>query len=214
MGAAARTAAAELVSNPPRRHPLGQHGRWAVDQVPAGAAPRDTLVASHLGKCQGTASFDIDMLGVPRHGVTSFDVIRVPYQGQAEFHLHPLASLAGLQNPDIVSRVMAIRDLLQKGHIAAARKLLDLIPVGALEQPAINRLRRALTPPTVRPSERKDTERRQAFAWLRQHAHEYRGQWVAVGDSGLIAATTTLKELRQQLRSLEPAAQQPLIHKL
>lgn len=114
---------------------------------------------------------------------------------------------------DTQTAVTAIRDLMQREHVSAARRLLDLIPVGASEEPAITRLRRALMQPTVRPSIRKDTDRTRAYEWLRQHAREYRAQWVAVAEDGLVAAAPTLKQLRQQLEALGPM-QQPLIHKL
>lgn len=110
--------------------------------------------------------------------------------------------------------VTSVRDLLQKEQILAARRLLDLVPVAELQEPALDRLRRALAPPTVRSSQRKDGDRTQTFAWLRQHGHDYRGQWVAIGETGLIAAAATLKELRAQLQSVDTAADQPLIHKL
>jgi hypothetical protein len=124
-----------------------------------------------------------------------------------------LAVSPTMQHQDLVSHVTAIRDLIHREQVSAARRVLDLIPGGASEEPAIAKLRRALTPPTVRPSIRKDTDRTRAYEWLRQHAWEYRGQWVAVAEDGLIAAAPTLKQLRQQLEALEPT-QQPLIHKL
>ena len=128
-------------------------------------------------------------------------------------NVRPLALPTAIQQQDVVSRVTAIRDLMQKEQISAARRLLGMIPVGAPEEAAVARLRRALTPPTVRPAGRKDTERRHAYQWLRQHGHEHKGQWVAVGEGGLIASAPTLKALREQLRALSPA-EQPLIHKL
>jgi uncharacterized protein DUF5678 len=124
-----------------------------------------------------------------------------------------LAVSPTMQHQDLISHVTAIRDLIHREQVSAARRVLDLISVGASEEPAIAKLRRALTPPTVRPSTRKDSDRTRAYEWLRQHAWEYRGQWVAVAEDGLIAAAPTLKQLRQQLEGREPT-QQPLIHKL
>jgi len=114
---------------------------------------------------------------------------------------------------DIVSQVAALRDLVEKGHISAARQMLNVLSMATLEEPAIERLRRALTPPTVRRSIRRDPARPVAYAWLRQHGHEYQGQWVAIAENGLIAAAPTLKQLRKQLPALGPS-EQPLIHKL
>jgi len=122
-------------------------------------------------------------------------------------------SFSNVQKPEIVSRVTAIRDLMAREQISAARRLMETIPIDALNEPSIRRLGRALAPPTVRLSARRGTDRTQAYEWLRQHGHEHRGQWVAVGDSGLIASASTLNDLREQLRALAPA-KEPLIHKL
>ena len=118
-----------------------------------------------------------------------------------------------MQQRDFVSHVTAIRDLVRREQIGAARRLLDLLPASAMKERAVARLRRALTPPTVRPSGRKDHDHRRAYQWLRQHGREYQGQWVAVTEAGIVAAAPTLKQLRAQLRDLAPG-EQPLIHKL
>lgn len=118
-----------------------------------------------------------------------------------------------LRRPDFVSRVAAIRDLIRSEQISTARRMLGPLAVGAFEEAAMMRLRRALATPIVRSSARQDADRTRAYEWLRQRGHQHRGQWVAVGEDGLIAAAPTLKGLREQLRVLTPA-QQPLIHKL
>jgi hypothetical protein len=128
-------------------------------------------------------------------------------------HLMSRAQSPAVQRKEIVSVVAAVRDLLSKEQIAAARKTLDTITVSSAEEPAIRSLRRALAVPVVQRSLRKDQNRTSAYEWLRHHAHQYKGQWVAVGEAGLIATAATLKELRAQLRILAPS-QKPLVHKL
>jgi hypothetical protein len=118
-----------------------------------------------------------------------------------------------IQRPDVLPLVTTIRDLIQDEQITAARRMLDLVPPGALEEPAIIRLRRALVPPTVTRSSRKDIDRTRAYEWLRQHAREYSGQWVAVAEDGVVATAPTLKELKQRLDQIRPT-QSPLIHRL
>lgn len=176
---------------------LGQQGGWQADEV-LRAMPTDLLRPADV-RFPGTGGLDI---------------VRVPHHGTTTFHARLPGSSADIQQPDLVSRVTALRELLRKEQIVAARKMLDLISIPTLEEPAINRLRRALAPPTAQSSQRKDTERTQTFAWLREHCREYHGQWVAVGEGGLVAAAPTLKELRKRLQLLEISAEQPLIHKL
>jgi hypothetical protein len=68
--------------------------------------------------------------------------------------------------------------------------------------PDYERLKQAacvLAPPTVRakadmsPVEGLDA----SMAWLRDHANQYRGNWVAVYNGHLLATTTTLEELEE-----------------
>ncbi|HEX6751129.1 MAG TPA: hypothetical protein VF092_27815 [Longimicrobium sp.] len=42
-----------------------------------------------------------------------------------------------------------------------------------------------------------------ALQWIKEHADEYAGRWVAVGESGLVAAADSFEELRSQLASLQ-----------
>lgn len=157
----------------------------------------DTFAATHFSP-----------FGFPR-GSTS----RPAAQGDLPRDIGWLAVSPTMQHHDVVSHITAIRDLLQREQVSAARRLLGLIPIGDSEEPALTRLRRALTPPTVRPSIRRDGDRTRAYEWLRQRGWEYRGQWVAVAEDGLIAAAPTLKQLREHLEALGPK-QQPLIHRL
>ena len=124
---------------------------------------------------------------------------------------HPVQEVQPQQR-DIVTKVAAIRDLIRKEQIPAARKVLDTLPIAVFEEPAMKRLRRALTPPTVKRSGHRGGARAQAYAWLRQNGESYRGRWVAVAETGLLAVAPTLRQLREQLKALAPA-ERPLIHK-
>ena len=42
-----------------------------------------------------------------------------------------------------------------------------------------------------------------ALEWIKEHADEYAGRWVAVDESGLVAAADSFEELRSQLASLQ-----------
>lgn len=111
------------------------------------------------------------------------------------------------------STIAAVRDLLQKEQITSARRLLNLLPADILDDPAMRRLRRALAAPVVRASEHRDVERIGEYEWLRRHADEYRGQWVALAGDRLLASASTLRELRVRLL-VETAERPPLIHRL
>lgn len=123
------------------------------------------------------------------------------------------APSAEAQQTERVSSIAVIRDLLRQEMISAAREVLAVLPQNLLEDPALQALRRALAPPFVRTSSRLGVDRSREFAWLREHAREYRGQWVAINENGLVAAAPTLRELRERLRAY-PLEQLPLLHRV
>ena len=206
--AAARAAAAHA-SYPGRGFPLVQEGMSEAHDILARPLPPNSLALSR-GRWHSLSGVGLLMTAGL---VTSSIAAAKGYYLTPTYHVHDRRPSASLQGPDIVSRVAAIRELMQNEQIASARKVLGLIPVEAFDEPTMKRLRRALAPPVVRRSERRDVDRTQTYAWLRQHSHEFRGQWVAVDEDGLLAAAPTLKDLRRQLAAL-PSTQQPLIHKL
>ena len=127
--------------------------------------------------------------------------------------LHRQTSFAEAGQTLRTSAIATVRNLLRKEQITAARRLLDLLPADVLDDPATRRLQRALTAPVVRVSEHRDVERRDEYEWLRRHAGEYRGQWVALAGERLVASAPSLRELRARL-PVEAADRQPLIHRL
>jgi hypothetical protein len=66
-------------------------------------------------------------------------------------------------------------------------------------------------PAVVRRSTLKDRPRDVEFAWLREHAREHSGQWLAVDGATLLGAAPRLKDL---LATLTPAEREhnPLFH--
>ncbi|HSN97566.1 MAG TPA: hypothetical protein VLS89_04675 [Candidatus Nanopelagicales bacterium] len=81
-----------------------------------------------------------------------------------------------------------LRDLVQSGNVRGARQLLARFGI-AEDHPRLGRWARALKPPVVRlgapgstPSLEKDA------AWLREHAREYFGQWVALREGKFLGS--------------------------
>ena len=58
----------------------------------------------------------------------------------------------------------------------------------------------------------RDIQRTAEFAWLTAHSAEYRGQWVALMGTALVAAAPSLKELRRCLR-ISVLQNQVLVHR-
>src|SRR4051812_9602052 len=89
-----------------------------------------------------------------------------------------------------------VNSLVEEGRISEARLLLDT--AGELV-PAESEIREILSPPRVKPSDKRDVDRSAEFRWLDTHEAEYQGKWVALAKDKLVASSDTLKELLTQL---------------
>jgi hypothetical protein len=96
--------------------------------------------------------------------------------------------------------------LVDDGRIEEARRLAPQLAEKWPESRPIQHPNRVLEPPKVIPSppglrgRNLDPER----AWLREHAHEYPGCWLAVYGDRLIAADPDLKKVHQAVRTILP----------
>lgn len=107
-----------------------------------------------------------------------------------------------------------IHRIFESGTLRGAREVaergLALFP----DHAELRRLHHELRPvksrissdPKARIPDRKDT-----FDWLDQNAEKYRGQWVAVLGTELIAASPDLEKVREAVRSRNLSAL-PLLH--
>jgi hypothetical protein len=102
-------------------------------------------------------------------------------------------------------------DLLRAIQLALSMNLVwparDLVEQGMRLFPDHEPLRRAarvFEPPTVRMSHGTPLKGIKAsHTWLRAHAHEYRGQWIAVNQGRLLGTARTLDELRPVIEQAE-----------
>jgi hypothetical protein len=58
-----------------------------------------------------------------------------------------------------------------------------------------------------------DRPREAEFAWLREHASEYAGQWVALDGARLLGAAPKLEELLSRITAAD-RARRPLFHRV
>ena len=106
-----------------------------------------------------------------------------------------------------------VRQLLAKGHVVAARKLVYAIPRdrGALEP--LRRLRVVLGEPIVRRKGPAYDGHARNLEWLRKNAVRYSGKWVALANGRLVAVDRALAPLRRTLRRRAPDVK-PFLHRL
>jgi Family of unknown function (DUF5678) len=114
-------------------------------------------------------------------------------------------------NMEITYRVAL--SLMEREQVSLARKALDSLPVGQLGDPIITRLRKMLAVPITKTSRKRDIDRALDYQWIRDHAQEYRGQWVALYNGELLGAATSLRELLDRVKSLR-SEHRPLLHQI
>ena len=113
----------------------------------------------------------------------------------------------------LVPYLALVWSLLDRNEVEAARTVLDAVPLDVSDERQTRRLKRLLAPPRVAVSATRDVDRTAEYRWLRDHGHDCRGQWVALGGDRVVAAASSLKELQESLRALNLATV-PLVHRL
>jgi len=103
--------------------------------------------------------------------------------------------------------------LMEREQIPLARKALDALPVGQLGDPIIVRLRKMLAVPVTKTSGKRDIDRTLDYQWIRDHAQDYRGQWVALDSGKLLGAAPSLRELLDRVKPLR-SEHRPLLHQI
>jgi hypothetical protein len=102
---------------------------------------------------------------------------------------------------------------MEREQIILARKALDFLPVGQLSDPMIVRLRKMLGVPVTKISQKRDIDRALDYQWIRDHAQDYRGQWVALDNGELLGAAASLRELLDRIKPLR-SEHRPLLHQI
>jgi hypothetical protein len=128
---------------------------------------------------------------------------------------HAGTSRAGRAERDLSSPEAGLnhlRRLLATGQGESARSfVLDLV-ARYPDSEAVVHFARVLAPPVTRlvPG-RQGRSLDQDYAWLREHAREYPGRWLAVYQNELISAAPELKTVLAQLHAA-PRYQEALLH--
>jgi hypothetical protein len=117
--------------------------------------------------------------------------------------------------PDNRSYAERIRELVEQDRVAGARRLL----AEALERgdhgEDLSGWQRVLAPAKflgVRKAE-PEIDRAPDFQWLSDHAHQFRGQWVALFGGELLAQGESLHTLLSELED-HPLGKRALLHRI
>jgi hypothetical protein len=117
------------------------------------------------------------------------------------------------RNPTPESFLEEIQAIINSGTLRGAREVAERGLALYPDHPELQRLHYVLRPYEARsvPGGKNIPDRRDTHEWLRQNADKYKGQWVAVLGTDLIAASPDLDEVREAVRSRELPAL-PLLH--
>lgn len=112
-----------------------------------------------------------------------------------------LAVVAHNQDEPFVQRIQA---LLELADLRGARKLLQEARERGSLEPELEKLEKLLAPPTYELIPADNRDRSDEIQWLKEHANEYRGQWVAVLENQLLAHSPVLRDLMRRLDEVAP----------
>lgn len=93
--------------------------------------------------------------------------------------------------------------LVEEGRVEEARRLAPDLAAKWPESRPLQHLARVLEPPKVLPNRSGPPGRRidRDEAWLREHAREYPGCWIATYEDRLIAADPNLERVLEAVRA-------------
>jgi hypothetical protein len=114
--------------------------------------------------------------------------------------------------PDTRSYTERIRELIEQDRVAGARRLLaEALERGAQEKD-LPLLQRVLGPARFLGfSNELEPDRTPEFTWLREHAKDYRGQWVILAEDQLLSHSADLQEAYAVVKSLK-TSRRPLLY--
>lgn len=105
-----------------------------------------------------------------------------------------------------------LRSLVEAGQIELARQVVVELARLHPDDGDLQHWKRVLAPPLVSYVSLPPAPSREAdFEWLRGHAGEHEGEWVALAQGNLLAASPDLAAVLQAVREGDPS-EVPLIH--
>ena len=155
----------------------------------------------------------VESAGTPMGNCLAFQCKAWPLAGKHRAEPKKTSPALGLvaEHREITYRVAL--SLMEREQITLARKALDALPVGQLGDPIITRLLKMLAVPVTKTSEKRDIDRALDYQWIRDHAQDYRGQWVALDNGELLGTATSLRELLDRVKPLR-SEHRPLLHQI
>lgn len=114
-----------------------------------------------------------------------------------------------------VENFIQVIDLaMSQGYLPLAKQLTEKGQVRFSTNETLTQTARALAPPVVRRRGPATPGLADTIHWMKKHAAEYKGQWIAVRSGELLAVASSLDELIETVGGLEELAKNALVHKV
>ena len=121
-------------------------------------------------------------------------------------------TLAPQEAEELSAGLAKLRALLEQDDIEGARRYVRELEQRWPESERVRHHARTLAPPTVRlRPDIKAVNRDRERAWLRAHAHEYPGCWIAVLGDQLVASDREFKVVVSRMKQ-DPALQGAILY--
>jgi hypothetical protein len=104
-----------------------------------------------------------------------------------------------------------VRALIKRERVAQARALVSEALEANPNDTELTSLQEVLEPPHVTPRQVRDMDRTQEYGWIVGNRDNYRGRWVAIQGSELVADAPSFAELQSRIENLEGV---PLLHRI
>lgn len=115
-----------------------------------------------------------------------------------------MASLGHDDRPPIADRCADIRAEVERGNLRRARELVARAMQSTPNDPDVLRWYQVVAPAVVRPGATCGADRRRDLEWLRIHASEHSGRWIAIDGGDLLDESPTLADLLNRIRNSHP----------
>ena len=115
-------------------------------------------------------------------------------------------------NQRLTDELAQLAELVGRGELVQARETVKELERRWPDDLEVRRFARVLAPPAISVREGGTARpRHQEYHWLREHAREYPGCWLAILGGRLIAASPDVKTVVEAVRQ-DPKAEGALLH--
>lgn len=166
-----------------------------------------------VGRAEAPRRFRVQTRSISRDWVELHPNERLWFKALASPGSQHVYMPSPLVQDELVGKLTELEELVSRGDLEEAREYLSGLERLAPNDERIRRFAQVLAPPVIAVSQHGTSQPRvQEYAWLREHAHEYPGCWLAVLGDRLIAYDPDVNVVMATIRQ-DPSARGALLHR-